>query len=205
MKENYKQTFDAVQMSPDSQQRIRSELSARISEKHKEGNIVSIEPSPTKKLIAVLVAAIIILSLTTAFALAYGSQIIQMLGGGQIVVESSGNSHSVSMTISEAEPNPVDVRDGRVYFVLDGSSKDITSYCTESTYYQYEYIADNGYRHVFIVGGAPDNLGWAEFIWDGGGNPFASNAVFPPSADFDLKPEWWENANESLAFRRGIG
>ncbi|MDR2569319.1 MAG: hypothetical protein LBD23_03345 [Oscillospiraceae bacterium] len=200
MQSNYKQTFDAVNMSQETQKRIRSELSARFIENHKEDNIVSIKSRSTKKIITGLVAAVVVLSLTTVVAFAYGSQIIELLGGGHIEIEKSGNSSSVSMTISEADPDPVEVKDGRVYFILDGSNKDITEYCTESTYYQYEYIAENGYHHVFIVGGSPDNLGWAEFIWSEDGNILGSSAVFPPSTDMDQKPLWWENANETLRF-----
>jgi len=197
MKSNYKQTFDAVRMSPDRQERIRSELSARFSEKQKEDNIVSIKSRSTKKLLVAAVVAIVILSSLTIVTLAYGSQIIQMLGGGQIVMETTGRSSSVSMTVYE-ESNPVEVRDGQVYFILDGSNTDITSYCTETTYYQYEKIADNGYRHVFIVGGAPDNLGWAEYIWDETGHMFASSQVIPGTFDTGESPIWLENANKQF-------
>jgi len=196
MKSNYKQTFDAVHMSPNSRQRIRSELSARINENQKENNIVSIKSRSTKKLVTVLIAAVLALSLTTVVAFAYGSQIIQMLGGGQLVVER--NSASISVPVDG--PAPVDVVDGKVYFILDGSRKDITSYCTESTYYMHEYIADNGFRHVYIVGGNPDNLGWAEFIWDDSGYPLASSITFPPNTDLDHPPQWFEDANKALEF-----
>jgi len=207
MKSNYKQTFDAVNMPPDRQERIRSELSARIHQKHMEDNNMSIKSSSTKKLMVAAITIVIVLSLSTIVAVAYGSQIIHMLGGGQIesgMIE--GGGHFVSMTSSEADPDPVEVKDGRVYFILDGSNTDITDYCTESTYFQYERIADNGYRHVFVIGGAPDNLGWAEYIWNADGDYFAANITFPPSVDdTDTdQPQWLALAEEELGTARPL-
>jgi len=168
-----------------------------------EDNTVSIKSSSTKKLIAALIAVVIVLSLSTIVAFAYGSQIIQLLGGGRIESgRTEDGGHYVSMTTSEEEPDPVEVRDGRVYFVLDGSNADITSYCTETTYFEYEYISDNGYHHVFIVGGAPDNLGWAEYILDADGNPFASNARYPDGSTHDEPPIWLDHANEVFGYKR---
>ena len=86
---------------------------------------------------------------------------------------------------------------GQVYFILDGSGTDITSYCTESTYYEYEQIADNGYRHVVIVGGLPDDLGWGEFVWDENGNAVGSNATFLPDIN-ERRPEWLKLAEAAL-------
>ncbi|MDR2590878.1 MAG: hypothetical protein LBC71_07850 [Oscillospiraceae bacterium] len=200
MKSNYKQTFDAVNMSQESQKRIRSELSAQIIENHKEDSIMSIKSRSTKRLITGLVAAVIALSFTTVVAFAYGSQIIELLGSGQIEIERSGRGTSVSISIPDVGFNPVEVKDGRVYFILDGSNKDITEYCTESTYYQYEHIAENGYRHVIIVGGSPDNLGWAEYIWSEDSNIFGYTSVLPPNTDMDQKPLWWISANEALTY-----
>jgi len=68
----------------------------------------------------------------------------------------------------------------------------------EETYFQYEHIADNGYRHVFIVGGAPDNLGWGECIWDDTGRYFASSRVIPSSFDTVEHPIWMELADDDL-------
>ena len=195
MKSNYKQTFDAVCMSPESHERIRSELSARISENQKEDNIVSIKSRSTKKLLVAVAAAIIILALSTIVAFAYGDQIVQLLGGGQIVTERTGNGYSTSISITSENPDPIEIRDGRVFFILNGSETDITDYCTESTYFHHEETTEKGYRHVFIVGGTPDLLGWAEFIWDDTGLMIGSSMVYQPD-DNDALPKWLELATE---------
>ena len=75
---------------------------------------------------------------------------------------------------------------------------------TCSMFFQYERNADNGFRHVFVVGGAPDNLGWAEFIWNENGDYFAANITYPPSVDIIDRdqPQWLELASEELGVTR---
>ena len=151
---------------------------------------------------AALIAAVIVLSLSTLVAFAYGNQIIQLLGGGMFESgRTADGGHFVSVTMSEADPDPIEVRDGRVYFTMDGSETDITSYCTEATYYQYEQMADNGYRQVLIVGGRPDNLGWAEFLWDSEGNHLASSMRFDSMTGAE-NPRWYELAAEEFGIAR---
>lgn len=195
MKYNYKRTFDAVRMSPEHQKRIRSELSSRFSEKQKEDNVVNIKS--IRKPRKALVAAVAILASVLLAGFTFGSQIIQLLGGGRIESGTDGSGNNYTSIDAGFETDPVEIRDGQVYFVLDGSDTDITRYCTETTYYQYEQIADNGYRHVVVVGGTPDNLGWAEFVWDENGNFSGSNATTPASSNGEW-PEWLELANETL-------
>ncbi|MCL2634691.1 MAG: hypothetical protein FWD34_09295 [Oscillospiraceae bacterium] len=149
------------------------------------------KPHSVKKLATVIIAAAFALSLLTIVAFAYSEQIIQMLGGGQIEI---GEDY---VSISHIEITPVEIRDGQVYFILDGNNTDITSYCTESTYYEYEVIAENSIRHVFIVGGTPDKLGWAEYIWDNNGVWSGSTCTFFADIN-DEKPEWLKLADEAF-------
>lgn len=193
MQHKYKRTFDAVRMPPERQQQIRSALSSRIAEKQKEDNVVSIKSRRISK--AVVIAAVVVLATTLLVGFAYGNQIIQLLGGGRIETgkDSAGNDY-ISMDSGFAS-DPAEVRNGQIYFVLDGSDTDITSYCSEETYYQYETIADNGYRHVVIIGGTPDDIGWGEFVWDEKGVFVGSNAT----QNTPETPKWLENARETFS------
>jgi hypothetical protein len=171
MKHNFTRTFDKVNIPQERQEQIREALSSRFSEIEKEENkSMNTKSVACRKPKAALVAAAIALSciLLTGFAYAFGTQIIELLSGGRIesVEGSSGGSGSISIV----ESYPYEVREGRVYFMLDGSGKDITSYCSEDTYYQYERTNENGYRHVLLIGGTPDNLGWTEIVFDANGN-----------------------------------
>jgi len=164
----------------------------------KEVNALNIETRSTKRPLTAAIAIVAILSLlTTGFAFAYGSQIIQLLGGGRIETGKTSDGNDNISVDTGFVSDPVEVRDGKVYFVLDGTNKDITSYCTETTFYQYEQIADNGYRHVVVVGGTSDNLGWGEFVWDENGDMVGNNATFHEDK-YGERPEWLKLAEETL-------
>jgi len=192
MKYNYKRTFDAVSMPPEHQEQIRAALSSRISEIQEENNVMNTKSSFNRTRRAVVIAAIIVLSFALLVGFTYGSQIIQLLGGGRLEV--GANYVKISTGF---ESDPAEVRDGQVYFVLDGADTDITSYCTKDTYYQYEQINDNGYRHVVLVGGAPDDLGWAEFVWDESGKFVAGNST----RNSEEIPAWLILGRETLGAR----
>ena len=187
MQKNYKQTFDEVSMGQERNEQIRDALSTRYHELRKD-DILNTKPIIYKTRKIAFVAAAIALISVLLLGFAYGAQIIDMLSGGHI--ETSANSTSITVP----EWTPVEVRDERVYFVLDGSGTDITSYCTDETFFQYERMADNGSRHVVIVGGYPDNLGWAEFIWDNNNEFIASSSIRPG----DNTPIWYNNARVEL-------
>jgi len=178
MKQNFVRTFDKVKMPQERQEQIRETLSSRISEIERENKSMTTKSITYRKPKVALVAAVIALSciLLAGFAYAYGTQIIELLGGGRIesVVSSSGDS---SISISIVESYPYEVREGRVFFMLDGSGKDITSYCSEDTFYQYERTSENGYRHVLLIGGTPDNLGWTEIVFDENGNLVGTTGI----------------------------
>lgn len=56
-----------------------------------------------------------------------------------------------------------EVRDGHVYFTLDNT--DITAYCSENTYFRYDFQDEQGISHVILVGGEVDAVGWTEILY----------------------------------------
>jgi hypothetical protein len=186
MKHNFTRTFDKVNIPQERQEQIREALSSRFSEIEKENKSMNTKSVAYRKPKAALVAAAIALSciLLAGFAYAYGTQIIELLSGGRI--ESVESSSGGSVSISIVESYPYEVREGRVYFMLDGSGKDITSYCSDDTYYQYERTNENGYRHVLLIGGTPDNLGWTEIVFDANGNLVGTTGIGSANTE-------WEN------------
>ena len=56
------------------------------------------------------------------------------------------------------------VKDGRLYFVLNGKWTDITDKSSATEYYTYEKKDENGYKTVLFVGGTPDNYGWGQLV-----------------------------------------
>jgi beta-lactamase regulating signal transducer with metallopeptidase domain len=175
-------------------------LGAGFSKYAIEERINSIMKIRKASLAGIIIACTLVVCTAAVFATTRiwadtaGENIIQLLGGGRI--ESgmdSADNHYASVDTSFVS-DPVEVRNGQVYFVLDGSGTNITSYCTEETYYLYEQTADNGYRHAVLVGGAPDNLGWAEFVWDESGGFAGGNA----KRNTDDVPAWLMRGQETL-------
>ena len=101
----------------------------------------------------------------------------------------------MSLTLVGFEYDPIEVRDGQIYFVLDGSDANITNQCSEETYYQYETIDDNGYRHVVLIGGTADNVGMAKYIWDESGSFRGGTASYDSSEE----PAWLISVREALS------
>lgn len=192
MKYDYKRTFNTVGIPAERQEKIRSALSSHISER--QDNAMNTKTSFFRKprVAVIAIASVLMLALLVGFT--YGSQIVQLLGGGRIESGTDGEGNDIVTMDMGFASDPAQVRDGKVYFVLDGSDADITSYCTEETYYLYEQIADNGYRHVVLVGGAPDNLGWAEFVWNESGEFAGGNAT----TNEQSAPAWLILAQETL-------
>ncbi len=158
-------------------------------------NLIKEEPVLKKKFSyrTAVVAAVFVLSLASA-GFAYGNQIIQLLGGGQIEEGKDANGDNYISMDTGFVNDPIEVRDGQIYFVLDGSNTNITDQCSETTYYQYETVDKNGYRHVVLIGGTPDDIGMAEYIWDESGTFSGSNASYNHSKE----PAWLTAAQEAL-------
>lgn len=190
MKYDYQRTFDAVNMPQEHQERIRSVLTDHVAATQGTNIIMSRKKKPVR-----LLAVAALVTLLLAFAgFTFGDQIIRLLGGGTFE-HSEGNWGNSTVSMSSGfETDPVEVKDSQVYFMLDGSSRNITAQCTEETYYQYETIDANGNRHVVLVGGTPENIGWAEFLWTKGGKFAGSNATHLEGEE----PAWLRTARATL-------
>jgi len=149
---------------------------------------------------AVMAAAIACCLTVTAFAANYFADgaIIQALTGQRVeyghTIDDEGNElYTITFDASNIV-EPAETRDGRIYFTLDGSDTDITDYCAEDAYYSYEHTADDGNRHVILVGGTPDDISWAEFIWDENGTSVGGAGLHYNNF---IKPTWAELAYEA--------
>lgn len=111
---------------------------------------------------------IAILSLGTVFAasLEFRKAVIGLLTGGSIEQGISEDGFLYVMFNDTEDTIPVEVSDGQIYFVLDGDRINITDFCSDTTAYAYESTDENGFQHILLIGGTPDNVGWAEVIPD---------------------------------------
>lgn len=187
MKRHWKRTFDCLELPDESRQRILSALTAHMRNAEKE-------PAPVKKKSARLRLPLIAAVVAAAAALAgfaYGEKIFPMLGGGRIMQYINEYGEDVVSVDTGFEVNPVVITDGRVYFTLDGSYTDITDQCSESTCYRYESTDPDGTRHIVLVGGSIEHIGWAETVILPDGTSF-SNATYDKE-----EPHLWLNDRQS--------
>lgn len=195
MKKKIKRTFDCLELSAESQERILAVLSAHIKESKKAPSRLKKRPGHLRLLLAAAVA--LLAMVLTGFA--FGEQIFSLLGGGRIVrsVTEEGED-SVSVDTGFAV-DPAVVWNDRIFFTLDSSYTDITDQCSDTDYYQYESTDPDGSRHTVLIGGTPDHVGWAEFtlLPDGA---FFSNATYGSGGE----PEWLAKGRDAVKEQYGI-
>jgi hypothetical protein len=194
----YQKTFDQVQMPQERVRQLRTELASRCSHDEKEATMNQTTKIRRPVLVAATVCLIAALSFT---ALAYGDKIVhKMFTGGTVEqgVDENGIDYSDISIDMEELVSPVEVReDGHLYLIVNGEDLDITGQCSYETPYLYECTDDEGLRHVFVVGGELDAIGWAEFVWDADGVPIGGTAQIG-NLDFTDDVPWLNVAKEEL-------
>ena len=182
MKYDFKRTFDAVKLTPECQEKIYSRLLAHTQ-----------QPKKKIRILRLLIAATLLVSAIALMGFAYGERVIRLLGGGRIIEGINENGEdSVSVDTGFAV-DPVTIWNDHIYFTLDGSYQDITEECSDTDAYRYESCDEDGTRHIILIGGALEHVGWAEYTLLPDGRIF-SNATYYG----DTKPLWLLNADTSI-------
>lgn len=193
----YRRTFDQVRISEETAERVRASLASRCAQKRLEDNDMK-NTTKTRRPLAAAAALCAALVLTvTAFASSgLAEHVFHMLSGDTISVgmDESGNIQ-VDQALSEEPVSPVEVRDdGRIFFTAGGEELDITGQFSYETPYVRECTDAGGQRHVFIIGGEPDAVGWAECMLDGGDAAAMSAFVLNLAPEAEGQPTPWLDA-----------
>lgn len=139
-------------------------------------------------IVAALIAALLLVGFT------FAPMIIEMINGR--TVEWDENHLFTSGTANSM----AEVRDGRVYFTLDNS--DITEYCSETTYFRYDFTDEQGISHVILIGGEVDaidgeidnTIGWTEILFFEDGRRLSHSNLVTDGND----PEWYVKGNAEV-------
>ena len=110
--------------------------------------------------------------------------------GDELVVENGRDAESewTSVTVTENEDKDYYVvEDGRIYFVLDDIKEDITDQCGEDKWFRYKNKKEDGGWSIILIGGTPDNIGWAELLFDKNGT-YYNNIMDVPMNSHWLDP-----------------
>lgn len=204
MKNLYRQTFDQIGLSEEKVQALRAELASHSSQSETEELKMKNEMTNTRPILrrtgTLLVAALLICALSVS-ALAYGGvQIYQMLTGGTFEVgqDKNGNYYASGSVDTDNLISPVELRDdGRLYLTINGEDKDITDACSYTEPFIYEFVAEDGLRHSFIIGGDLDAIGWSEFVWSEDNVAAGGHSHFGTSGGSDDAP-WFAAGKTKL-------
>lgn len=200
----YRQTFDQIGLPEETAQALRDELAFRSSQSETEEPNMKNETNYTRPILrrtgTLLVAALLICALSVT-ALAYGGvRIYQLLTGGSVEMgrDENGGYYAAGSMDTDHVISPVEYRDdGRLYLTINGEDKDITDALSYSEPYIYEFVAEDGLRHSFVIGGDLDAVGWSEFIWDEDGIAVFGYSHFATPDGSDDAP-WLEAGKEQL-------
>ena len=119
----------------------------------------------------ILVAAVICLMTVTVSA----DSVRQLFGwGGNMRIDQYEDGAEVRV-YTENLTEPVEIRDGRMYFIVNGENIDITDQVSQSKAFTYQYVDNQGITHDWVVGLNSENIenyGYAEYLktdtWQGG-------------------------------------
>lgn len=159
-----------------------------------------------KKILTILLAACLVMGLGIA-AYAYGEQVLsRVFGWGNnmevtTLRDENGSEITEVMVYTDDLTEPVNIKDGRMYFVVNNENIDITDLVSTEEAFQYEYSDDENITHVWFVGllekEHPEHYGYAEYLKNESGEWVAGySARVNTEADGHTDAQWLENAKE---------
>lgn len=119
---------------------------------------------------------------------------LQLGNGASIEIDNSQEQTSVSVDGDYGLEQYILIHDDRMYFIINDEKIDITDQCSSEEYFQYDYAAADGTKHVIFAGGTIEEAGWAEFIFDSDGT-YLTNIMH---IDGNASPAWLINAEISI-------
>ena len=159
--EKYKMAFSVLQMSGNTDFEPEKKRLPRYS--------------AIRRTAAACFCALIVLSLGV-LTYAYGEQIVREVlgwGGNMKMTESvnaeNGETEKSVTVMTDSLTDPVEIKNGKMYFVVNDEHIDITDSVSETEPYVYDYMDQDGYTHYWIIGlngPEPEYYGYGEYIKD---------------------------------------
>ena len=195
----YRKMMQHIELSPAAEERIRQQLTARCAQREEKPEM---KVKRIRKPMAIPAAAVLCCALTvTALASgAIGRVYHYVTNGATYHYENPDGTKGAVTTMDLDNLNaPAQAREGRLYLTANGQDLDITDQCSEQTPYLYDFTGADGLRHAFIIGGTPENFGWAEFLWDEEGLPEGGTAFnyLKPGSDTEWA-DWYLSGADQL-------
>lgn len=112
-----------------------------------------------------LILAAALVSLLALTASAAGVRLMQGWGGNMEVLSREGGSEVHVHTDNLTEP--VEIQDGRMWFVVNGENRDITDEVSQTEAFTYTFMDEQGITHYWVLGlngEELENYGYAEYL-----------------------------------------
>ena len=184
MENQFKNTYGKI-MIDDGR---RAEMEAVIGRKRNK-NAIWIRSSLA---VAGLIAVLFIIPATRTEIVNAASRIISVFtaNGQKITVEQHPDESVVSIDYDENKSYSL-VENGRLYLVVGDVKIDVTNQCSDTEYYRYEIVNNDGSRNIIFIGGTINNPGWVELIFDASGN-YVANHMCITGYDPQTNPCFWQ-------------
>ena len=147
--------------------------------------------------------AIVAAALCACLALAgwaWGERVYQFISGATLSTGGNPAAGSISVDLTDGLNEAGDsaiiaLEEGRLWFVATGERIDVTDLVDEATPYVWTRWLEDGSLHYIIVGGTPEDYGWAEGVKFAGGGGGGSGTLHSrediPWEEFIQDPDWY--------------
>ena len=209
--DGYKEELDQVKLTRDSKRALVQALAER------EIGTERTVKRPSKRIRAVLAAAVLALGALVLLAAARPG-FWTMLGGHSYEETAGSREPYLSVRYDGRVEPPVEVADGRVWFIFDGQHIDITGQFDDQNAYVYETTnPETGLPDYILVGWSAGGIGFGEIVImpeevDDPGHAFAAQVLgyvnpdvpvfdhtYPVSDSWDFNSgDWFTNAVEEI-------
>ena len=190
-----KETFDKIVLNEDRKLRMRENILEKKS--HKMTWVIPVIS------VCAAIAVVMIVPFTRTAVVNAAERLIQAF-------TSSHNGHTVSVSetketdvsgmkiqsfnidVSQSK-NTTDfaqVKDGKLYLVLDGEWTDITGKCSDTKYFKKEIDEKDGSKTMIFIGGTPEDYGWFYMVKHEGESASSYYSKFSGGD----QPEWLTSA-----------
>lgn len=200
LQDKVKESYDKVMMSQTCEQQIRKAMLAKSNSRRTVRSWYRYIKKPAT---ACALAIGLLISVDGAVYAYSGNGIISyFLSFAQNAVftkevdENGTESASTSFNTSGAVA-PAEYADGSLVFTANGERIDITTQVSETKAFTYTYVDTEKVTHYLIVGGQPQEFGYAEFIRDEKNN-WISGYFQGGAVGGDISPVWLEDAKDML-------
>lgn len=200
LQEKVKKSYDKIMMSQTCEKQIRSAILEKSDSKSKVRNQYRYIPRPA--MAGALIIGLLLVADVGVYAYS-GNGIISYIhsfaknAAFMRQIDENGAESSIATFDTSGATAPVQYTDGNLVFTANGENMDITAQVSETKAFVYTYIDAEKVTHHLIVGGLPEEFGYAEFMQDAENN-WVGGYFQGGVVGGDITPVWLEDAKDML-------